>query len=297
MKNNKIFSIVLIVVIVLGLVTYLLYFKNKNASSVNEPVTPVTDSVVYDNTEYGFTFSLPGSWRGYSVIKNTWDSNPLVATSTKQAGPKLLIRNPAWTSNDPYQDIPILVFTLAQWNSYIAEDFTVSAAPIQASELARNNLYVFALPPRWDFEYNKGYEEAQNIVKSNPIKAYLIQAGLGNNKLPVFVWRYAKASSLNLDGQPKTNIFIGVTYPNGTVQEKLVATTDGGCNDLPDSKEDRVPNSTVAQCYYAGLGYSFKITKGTKSYLVQRKTFEESLPGNTPSKYEYKTILELPISI
>lgn len=94
-----------------------------------------------------------------------------IHTSSKETGPKFLIRNPKWTSSVPYQDIPILVFTVPQWDSYRAEDFSVGAAPIQASELARNNVYVFALPPRWNFDYSKGYEEAQTIVESNPLSA------------------------------------------------------------------------------------------------------------------------------
>ena len=89
-----------------------------------------------------------------------------------ETGPKLLIRNPQWTENVHYEDIPVLVFTIAQWNAYKAEDFAVSAAPILASELGRNNKYVFALPPRWDYDYSKGYQEAQSIIKSNPLKAF-----------------------------------------------------------------------------------------------------------------------------
>lgn len=117
-----------------------------------------------------------------------------------------------------------------------------------------------------------------------------------NNSLPSFVWRYEKADSLNLDGQPKTNIFLDVVYPNKVTQKKLIATVDGGCNDLSDSNEDHVANSTVAQCYYAGLGYHFKITQGAKSYLVLRKTFEEALPSSNPPIYKYETVAEFPLN-
>jgi hypothetical protein len=135
-------------------------------------------SVTYKNADYGFNFSLPDNWKGYSVVQKTWTGTPLTPGTKSETGPKLLIRNPNWTADIPYEDIPILVFTLAQWDSYTAENFTVSAAPIPASELARNNSYVFALPPRWDFDYSKGVEDAQNILKSNPLKTFDINGDL-----------------------------------------------------------------------------------------------------------------------
>lgn len=169
MNNKK--PLGAIVLVLIALLAYFLYLKDKNVSPVNGPLTtPVT----YTNPDLGFTFSLPGSWNGYSIIKETWQGNPLTSSATSQTGTKLLIRNPNWTSALPYQDIPILVFTLAQWKSYVAEDFSVSAAPILASELARNNLYVFALPPRWNFDYGEGHAEAEEIMRSNPLRAFNI---------------------------------------------------------------------------------------------------------------------------
>ena len=176
MKNTKTISILIVVVslMVLGLVGYLLSEKNKEIVPVNEPTASST-AVVYNNSDYGFTFSLPESWEGYSIVKNTWEGNPLTATSIKQTGAKLSIRNPKWTSALPYQDIPVMVFPVAQWNSYIAGNFSVGAAPILASELGRNNLYVLALPARWNFDYSEGYLEAESILKSNPLKTFDVQ--------------------------------------------------------------------------------------------------------------------------
>lgn len=113
---------------------------------------------------------------------------------------------------------------------------------------------------------------------------------------PIFTWRYEKAESLNLDGIPETNIFLEVRYPNGAVENTLVDTTPGSCNELPDSTSDSVLNSTNIQCYSAGLGYVFKITKGPESYLVLRKTFEEALPDQTPPTYKYEVVVEFPLS-
>ena len=159
---------------VLGIVGYSLRDKNKVIAPVQEPTASST-AVVYSNTDFGFTFSLPQNWEGYSIVEKTWEGNPLTSTESTQTGVTLLIRNPKWTAALPYEDIPVMVFTLAQWDSYIAEDFSVSAAPILASELGRNNLYVFALPPRWNFDYREGYEEAERIVQSNALKAFNVQ--------------------------------------------------------------------------------------------------------------------------
>ncbi len=172
MKNTKIILIVFIALILVGLIGYLFRSKNQNNGNVNEPVATSTTAVTYTNNDFGFNFSLSNSWKGYSVLNNTWEGNPLTTTTTKQTGTKLIIRNPKWTSSLPYEDIPIMVFTVAQWNSYIDGNFSVSAAPVSATELGRNNLYVFALPPRWDFDFSEGYVEAQNIIKSNPLKAF-----------------------------------------------------------------------------------------------------------------------------
>lgn len=286
MKNNTLTLFVLVVIVAIGILSYSFYSK-KNVSPVNNPPMGTDSLVLYKNSEYGFTFSLPDSWKGYSVVENVWKGSPLATTSADETGPKLLMRNPKWTEALPYQDIPILIFTLKQWDSYTAENFSVSAAPFPASELARNNMYVFALPPRWNFDYSEGYAEAENIVKSNPLKTFNIEP-------PVFTWKFENAESLNLDGMPNTNVYLEVAYSGGGTQKKLIDTTPGGCNMLPDNEKDSVQNSSDIQCYSAGLGSRFKITKGKESYLVMRKMFEEALPNHTPPNYKYEVVSELP---
>ncbi len=111
-----------------------------------------------------------------------------------------------------------------------------------------------------------------------------------------FIWRYEKASTLNSDGLPKTNVFLEAVYPNGSIDRKLIDTRDGGCNDLPDSDADSVAISHDAQCYAAGLGYHYKVTKGETSYLVQRKKFEEASPDYTPPVSAYEVVGEFALS-
>jgi hypothetical protein len=116
-----------------------------------------------------------------------------------------------------------------------------------------------------------------------------------NTDIPVFAWKYNEADSLSPDGTPETIIILSVTYSDGKVETKTIDTIAGGCNELSDSI-DSVPGSKSMQCYSAGLGYRFKITKGNTSYLIERKTFEEALPDYNPPSYEYKVVAEFPLS-
>lgn len=170
MNKNTLIAIIGILAIALGTGLYFIYSSpNEVVSTIDEPSDT---SIVYKNTDYGFTFSLPANWTGYSIVKDTWKGYPLTKDVVASSGPKLLIRNPKWTTAAPYEDLPILVFTISQWQAYLAEDFSVSAAPILASELARNNTYVFALPPRWNFDASIGYEEALDIMAKSPLRAF-----------------------------------------------------------------------------------------------------------------------------
>lgn len=130
------------------------------------------NSISYKNTQYGFDFSLPKDWKDYKLVTDKWEG---LAVSGEQGektvatGPIISIRNPQWTAKNPTQDIPIMIFTLAQWNSLQKEEFHIGAAPIGPSELGRNAEYVFALPARYNYAFPTGYEEVENILKSNPL--------------------------------------------------------------------------------------------------------------------------------
>lgn len=145
---------------------------NQPAANVNTPA-PVT-TIEYTNAQYGFNFTLPVSWTGYSIVTDKWDGytagpNGDVAAET---GPLISIRHPEWTAAVPRQDIPIMIFTLDQWNALQADKFHIGAAPIGPSELGRNAKYVFALPARYNFAYPAGYEEVDQIIQSNPLRAF-----------------------------------------------------------------------------------------------------------------------------
>lgn len=131
-------------------------------------------SIIYENTEYGFKFTLPMSWKGYSIVSGKWEGFALVGQKSGkivEIGKIIYIRHPQWTAKILRQDIPIMIFTLTQWNSLQKEEFSVGAAPIPPSEIGRNSRYVFALPARYNYAFPKGYQEVEDILKSNPLQS------------------------------------------------------------------------------------------------------------------------------
>jgi len=130
-----------------------------------------SSSIVYQNEEYGFDFTLPESWKGYTVVTDEWEglSSNAQGERVTVTGPEVLIRHPLWTSGTPRQDIPIMVFTLDEWDRLSKDEFHIGAAPIGPSELGRNSKYVFALPARYNFAALTGYEEVDTILSGNPL--------------------------------------------------------------------------------------------------------------------------------
>lgn len=124
---------------------------------------------LYNNSEYGFSFTLPDSWEGYQIVLDSWEG---IDTDQQQVenGQILLIRHPAWTEEKPRQDIPIMIFTLEQWSLLENGEFHIGAAPIGPTLLGQNNKYVFALPARYNFAFLEGYEEVETILEKKPLQ-------------------------------------------------------------------------------------------------------------------------------
>jgi hypothetical protein len=146
---------------------------DKDPNKQNETDDKLSDTILYENTEYGFTFALPKSWQGYQIVSDSWEgiSNDQQQNNITENGPILLIRHPEWTEDKPRQDIPIMVFTLNQWNSIEKEEFHIGAAPIGPRILGQNNQYVFALPARYNFAFPEGYEEVEKILENDPLQS------------------------------------------------------------------------------------------------------------------------------
>ncbi len=89
-----------------------------------------------------------------------------------QRGPLIGIVHPKSSSQQPRQDIPIMIITIVQWNQLQNEEWHIGAAPIGPLELARNNKYVFALPARYNYAFLEGWEEVEQIVQSHPMVTF-----------------------------------------------------------------------------------------------------------------------------
>lgn len=130
-------------------------------------------SIVYENNQYGFRFALPESWEGYGIVTEKWEdisSGGKTGDKVVETGPVINIRHPLWTSQNPRQDIPIMIFTLAQWESLQKGEIHVDSAPINPREIDRNNKFVFSLPARYNYAFPEGFEEVNNILEGSPLE-------------------------------------------------------------------------------------------------------------------------------
>ncbi len=139
------------------------------------PAAPASAVVEYRNEHYGFGLALPASWQGFSVRVNEWEAFSLTSEGTSSIvarGPQIAIIHPRSTPTKPRQDIPIMVFTTAQWEHLQRGEWHIGAAPINPSELGRNSRYVFALPARYNYAFPEGYEEVEAILRSRPLRTF-----------------------------------------------------------------------------------------------------------------------------
>ena len=122
---------------------------------------------LYENKKYGFHVSIPDSWEGYSILTKTWEGVTLDGKSTKFEGPEIVIRSPKWTTEQLWQDVPIMIFTKNEWGLIEDNNLNISAAPVGPSMLGENKEYVFALPPRWiGYTDALGQMDAADIVRT-----------------------------------------------------------------------------------------------------------------------------------
>jgi hypothetical protein len=161
MKNRLIIAVVVIV----GLA----------AAAYWQGWIPLNQGVQYRNTEYGLLVKLPDSWKGFTIVTDQLDIGDTATGAVVGQYPRVSIRHPSWTTAVPRQDIPIDVFTIEQWEHVKGPgevEWSVSAAPIPPSELARNSKYVFALPARYNYAFPEGFEEVEQILLSSPVSGF-----------------------------------------------------------------------------------------------------------------------------
>ena len=133
---------------------------------------PAHAPIVYVNREYGFRFYLPPSWAGYKILTEQWDASEAGGRITIARGPVIVIRHPLWTEDDPREDIPIMVVRRRQWPKLADQTWMLTAAPYGPGELDHNKRFVFALGPRWDYDFADGWEEAEKIVTRHALHAF-----------------------------------------------------------------------------------------------------------------------------
>jgi hypothetical protein len=134
---------------------------------------PDSGTVVYRNDEFGFSFALPASWKGYQIVTSQWEGfAPHSSGSGTPAatGPMLSFRHPQWTAQNPRQEIPIMVFTTGEWTALQAGEFHIGAGPVNPTELGRTAKHVFALPARYNYAFPEGYEEVERILANRPLQ-------------------------------------------------------------------------------------------------------------------------------
>jgi hypothetical protein len=148
--------------------------QDENAES--GPPAPLPTPIVYRNTQYGFCFRLPANWKGYKILTNEWSgvvpSEEAPGTGKIMHGPLILIRNPSWTVLDPYQDIPIMVFTQAQWREKEEHGLIDSASGVDWGPFGSNAKYVFKEPDRWlGYADARGMREVEDLMLTHPFQA------------------------------------------------------------------------------------------------------------------------------
>jgi hypothetical protein len=115
----------------------------------------------YCNAQYGLTFFLPASWRGYSALTQQWDNQMYLPATDKTIvvghGTMITLRHPRWTPSKPYQDIPILVFTRAQWDDlHHGKPWPSILTGGMMDELWHNDQHVFGMSSRYNWPAGGG---------------------------------------------------------------------------------------------------------------------------------------------
>ena len=165
-----------LLVLIIGSVGLVKYYKTGIVGLSLSP-SPKADMVEYRSDVFGFRVVLPGSWHGYTINRIKEDIYDITGETTTNNGVVdslqiVEIHHPLEVPGHLRQAIPIMIFTLEQWRHVQNEEWSVGAAPIPPSELARNSVYVFALPARYNYAFPEGFEEVERIISGKPLTAF-----------------------------------------------------------------------------------------------------------------------------
>ena len=127
------------------------------------------------------------------------------------------------------------------------------------------------------------------VVNTKPTEEVPTQ-GTSNSATTTFAWRFEEAQTMNPDGMPQTNLYLTIEHSNKKIEQR-VDTVDGSCSELEGEKyEGDVSNTGNIQCYAAGLGQRYRITKNEHTYSAERKLFEEAIPNVAAPVYEWEVV-------
>ena len=158
-KNKKLLGLLGLVLIVATIFIMSNFFFKQSAVApiVDTSVVSTSTTNVYKNDMYGFQMTLSKDWTGYTV-----------STSTIKFGNSVTLRHPLWTKENPRMDIPVLIYTVEQWDKWLKTDFDgyPTAAPIGPTERGHNDKYVFATAPRYNYSFSPGFEQVEDILKT-----------------------------------------------------------------------------------------------------------------------------------
>ena len=79
------------------------------------------ESIAYKNSDYGFKFTMPASWAGYTIVKEEWKGLPIddqTGAGHIETGPVIKIRHPLWTSETPGKIYLLWCLVLTNGNHY-----------------------------------------------------------------------------------------------------------------------------------------------------------------------------------
>ncbi len=144
------------------------------AASTDISTDGAASPVEYRNTDLGLSFSLPATWEGFTILTTNWEGlkSGDLGDEVVEQGPIFSIVHHKSTAQQPRQDIPLMVFTIEQWDRMQAGEWHIGAAPIGPLELGRNSRYVFALPARYNYAFLEGWEEVEQILQEQPLVTF-----------------------------------------------------------------------------------------------------------------------------
>lgn len=141
--------------------------------SLDAPNQPSGLPLRYHNAQYGLAFFLPAGWRGYSVLSQQWDGETYSPATDKTIvvahGTIITLRHPQWTASSRYQDIPILVFSRAQWDALHQGKLWPSRfAGGTMDEMWHDRMYVFGMSSRYASDDSLSErKETADIIERN----------------------------------------------------------------------------------------------------------------------------------